>query len=103
MAAVELRPGTAFDPDRFAAFLAAQSDLGTKWSPRFVRVMQELPLTATGKITKASLRRRAWLGDDPVFWAPDRGGRHYRLLTDDDRDRLREQFDHYGRSTLAPH
>jgi fatty-acyl-CoA synthase len=103
MAAVELRPGVAFDPDRFAAFLSAQPDLGTKWSPRFVRVMDELPLTATGKITKASLRRCAWLGDDPVFWAPDRGHRRYRLLTDDDRVELQQQFERYGRSTLAPH
>jgi fatty-acyl-CoA synthase len=102
MAAVELRPGVAFDADGFAAFLSAQPDLGTKWSPRFVRVMEELPLTATGKITKASLRRHAWMCDDPVFWAPDRGGRHYRPLTDDDRDQLRQQFDRYDRALLAP-
>ncbi len=31
--------GAAFDPDAFAAFLAAQPDLGTKWAPRFVRVV----------------------------------------------------------------
>ena len=32
-------PGKSFDPDEFAEFLDAQSDLGTKWAPRFVRVM----------------------------------------------------------------
>ena len=39
MAALELEPGVEFDPDAFTAFLAAQEDLGTKWAPRFVRVV----------------------------------------------------------------
>jgi fatty-acyl-CoA synthase len=102
MAAVELRPGVEFDPTRFASFLADQPDLGTKWSPRFVRIMDALPLTATGKITKASLRRSSWLCDDPVFWAPDRHLSRYRLLTEDDRTRLAEEFDHHGRAALLP-
>ena len=38
MAALQLREGAAFDPDAFAAFLAAQPDLGTKWAPRYVRI-----------------------------------------------------------------
>ena len=39
MAAVQLRPGVdALDAEELAAFLAAQGDLGTKWSPRFVRM-----------------------------------------------------------------
>ncbi len=91
MAAVELREGARFDPDGFSAFLSEQSDLGTKWPPRFVRVMDDLPLTATGKITKADLRRSAWECDDPVFWAPDRGSWRYRPLTADDRAGLRER------------
>jgi fatty-acyl-CoA synthase len=102
MAAVELRPDTPFDPDRFAAFLADQPDLGTKWPPRFVRVMDALPLTATGKITKAALRRSSWLGDDPVFWAPDRHLARYRLLTEEDREQLAREFDHHGRAALLP-
>lgn len=102
MAAVELRPGPPFDPTGFASFLADQPDLGTKWSPRFVRVMDALPLTATGKITKASLRRSAWLCDDPVFWAPDRHLSRYRLLTEDDRADLAQEFDHHGRAAFLP-
>jgi fatty-acyl-CoA synthase len=102
MAAVELRPGPPFDPAGFAAFLAGQPDLGTKWSPRFVRVMADLPLTATGKITKGALRRVAWLCDDPVFWAPDRHLSHYRLLTEEDRADLAREFDHYDRAALLP-
>ena len=38
MAAIELDEGETFDPDAFAAFLAEQPDLGTKWAPRYVRV-----------------------------------------------------------------
>jgi fatty-acyl-CoA synthase len=102
MAAVELKGGTAFDPDGFAAFLSGQSDLGTKWAPRFVRVVAALPLTATGKITKGALRRAGWECDDPVFWAPDRAGAGYRLLTADDRIGLREQFVRYDRAAFLP-
>ncbi len=100
MAAVELRPGAVFDPDGFAAFLRAQADLGTKWPPRFVRVSGGLPLTATGKITKAPLRAQAWACPDPVFWSPGRGVLEYRLLTDDDRRTLRDEFEVHGRSHL---
>jgi fatty-acyl-CoA synthase len=53
MAAVQLRPGVdALDPAELARFLAAQSDLGTKWAPRFVRMTGALPLTATNKVVK---------------------------------------------------
>ncbi|HVA02939.1 MAG TPA: AMP-binding protein [Acidimicrobiales bacterium] len=100
MTTVELRPGVAFDPVSFAQFLRSQPDLGTKWPPRFVRVSPGLPLTATGKITKASLRAEAWHCADPVFWSPGRGELHYRLLTNEDRDTLRVEFEDHGRSHL---
>ncbi len=100
MAAVELRPGAGFDPDAFAIFLGSQPDLGTKWPPRFVRLCPGLPLTATGKITKASLRAEGWQCRDPVFWSPDRGELRYRSLTDDDRRTLRARFEDHGRSQL---
>ena len=100
MATVEQRPGATFDPDGFAQFLRSQADLGTKWPPRFVRVSPGLPLTATGKITKASLRAEAWHCPDPVFWSPGRGELHYRLLTDEDRRALRAEFEDHGRSHL---
>ena len=44
MAAVQLRPGLdALDGESCSPFLAAQGDLGTKWTPRFVRMSAELP------------------------------------------------------------
>ena len=61
-----------FDPDAFAAFLDAQSDLGTKWAPRFVRVMPGIPVVGQDKIDKKPLRREAWLCEDPVWWRPAR-------------------------------
>src|SRR5207245_11372693 len=50
MAALQLRPGATFDPEGFAAFLAAQPDLGTKWAPRFVRVAATLPVPAPRQV-----------------------------------------------------
>lgn len=67
MAAVVLAPGTAFEPDAFAEFLAAQADLGEKWAPRYVRIVPSLPRTATSKVVKRSLQQQAWHTDDPVF------------------------------------
>jgi len=39
------------------AVLADQPDLGTKWSPRYVRVTDALPVTETQKVLKRLLRR----------------------------------------------
>jgi fatty-acyl-CoA synthase len=70
MVALETVPDRTFDPDAFAAWLTEQSDLGPKWLPRYVRVSPSLPQTATGKVTKVSLRAEAWVCDDPVWWRP---------------------------------
>ncbi|WP_078852062.1 long-chain-fatty-acid--CoA ligase [Streptomyces sp. NRRL B-3229] len=57
-----------FDPVAFAAFLAAQPDLGTKMAPRFVRVVDHMPVTATNKINRAQLRKEGLNCTDPVWW-----------------------------------
>jgi acyl-CoA synthetase (AMP-forming)/AMP-acid ligase II len=72
MAALRLKPGATFDPDEFAAFLEAQADLGTKWAPRYVRVVDELPLTPTNKVLKRQLRTEALETDDPIWERPGR-------------------------------
>lgn len=87
MAALLLRDGAAFDPEGFAAFLGAQEDLGTKWAPRFVRVTDGLPLTATTKVVKRRLRAERWRTADPVWWRPEKPG-PYRPLTPGDADAL---------------
>ncbi len=99
MAALELVPGTAFDPDAFRAFLAAQADLGTKWAPRFVRLVSALPTTASDKTDKKPLRSQRWECDDPVWQRTERGDR-YVPLTRDDVDRMVAEFAGNGRSAL---
>ncbi|MFF6980716.1 AMP-binding protein [Streptomyces sp. NPDC008343] len=70
-----------FDPVAFADFLAAQPDLGTKMAPRFVRVVERMPVTATNKIHRARLRTDGVRCADPVWWRPP-GERTYRRLED---------------------
>ncbi|MEU9052879.1 long-chain-fatty-acid--CoA ligase [Streptomyces sp. NPDC048384] len=70
-----------FDPEAFADFLAAQPDLGTKMAPRFVRVVERMPVTATNKIHRARLRTDGVRCADPVWWRPP-GEQAYRRLED---------------------
>ncbi|MEV5105749.1 long-chain-fatty-acid--CoA ligase [Streptomyces massasporeus] len=72
-----------FDPLSFAEFLLAQPDLGTKMAPRFVRVVERMPVTATNKIRRAELRGEGLRCPDPVWWRRPGEGT-YRRLTDDD-------------------
>ncbi|MEU5981900.1 AMP-binding protein [Streptomyces sp. NPDC047434] len=97
MTAIALRPGAAFAPEAFATFLAAQPDLGTKMPPRFVRIVPELPLTATNKIHRVALRRASFLCEDPVWWrpAPDAP---YEPVTPAVLDTLRARYAAQGRS-----
>jgi fatty-acyl-CoA synthase len=74
-----------FEPAGFAGFLDAQPDLGTKMAPRFVRVVDRMPVTATNKIHRARLRKEGVHCDDPVWWRPP-GERTYRRLTPADAD-----------------
>ncbi|MCB8906417.1 MULTISPECIES: AMP-binding protein [unclassified Streptomyces] len=96
MAALALREGAVFDPVEFATFLAAQQDLGTKMPPRFVRVMPELPLTATNKIHRVALRRESFLCEDPVWWCPAPGA-PYEPLTPAAVATLRAEYARHGR------
>jgi fatty-acyl-CoA synthase len=91
MAAVELEPDVTFDPEAFAAFLSAQADLGTKWAPRYVRIVTALPVTATDKVDKKPLRAAMWNTTDPVW---HRRGRSPELvpMTGDDVAELRRAF-----------
>jgi fatty-acyl-CoA synthase len=99
MAALELDAGARFDPTALASFLAEQPDLGTKWTPRFVRVVGAIPLTATGKVDRQPLRSERWDTTDPVWWRPSPGD-PYRLLTPDDVDALHRAFTDAGREGM---
>jgi len=96
MAALELRQGARFDPDTFAAFLAEQPDLGTKWAPRFVRTTGQMPLTGTNKVLKGPLQQEGWITADEVWWRPGRDLR-YEVLTDEVRGTLRDELEIHSR------
>jgi fatty-acyl-CoA synthase len=59
-----------FDPDEFAEFLKAQTDLGPKQVPRFIRITARLPRTATYKVLKRTLSAQRWRTPDTVWWRP---------------------------------
>ena len=79
MAALQLVPGARFEIGSFAAFLEQQTDLGTKWTPRFVRICEALPVTETNKILKRKLRNQRWDCDDPVWWRPEKSSPFQRM------------------------
>jgi fatty-acyl-CoA synthase len=99
MATLEL--SDEFDPVHFAAFLRSQPDLGTKWAPRYVRVIGSMPLTGTNKVDKQPLRAQQWVTSDPVFVRPDRD-LFYREMSEADRAGLRAEFADYERLSLLP-
>ena len=101
MAALELHPGASFDPEGFATFLGEQRDLGTKWAPRFVRVVAAMPVTGADKVDKKPLKRAAWLTTDPIWWCPARG-EPYRRFTERDAAHLAELLAEHERTHLLP-
>ncbi|WP_330279896.1 AMP-binding protein [Streptomyces sp. NBC_00569] len=88
-----------FDPLVFAEFLLSQTDLGTKMAPRFVRIVERMPVTATNKVHRVGLRREGFRCADPVWWRPP-GESGYRRLTDADVVALTAEYAAHGRSEL---
>jgi fatty-acyl-CoA synthase len=97
MVALQLADAADFDAAAFDTFLGSQPDLGVKWAPRYVRVAPDLPVTATSKVLKRTLRAERWEVGDPVWWRPVRG-QPLRRLTTDDRATIRETFAARGRT-----
>ncbi|QDQ98809.1 AMP-binding protein [Tomitella fengzijianii] len=101
MATLQFPDADDFDAQAFAEFLARQPDLGTKWSPRYVRIVTDVPITATRKIDKARLRTELWMVDDPIFLRPG-CSEEYRPMTDRDRGEIRRGFERNKRHALLP-
>jgi fatty-acyl-CoA synthase len=99
MAAVELRPDAVFDAGGFAEFLGAQGDLGTKWSPTYVRVVDAIPVTGTGKLDRRSLRADRWQTKDPVWWRRGQALEYVPLTLEDVRG-IDDEFRVAGRDHL---
>ena len=100
MAGIVLREGATFDPAGFAAWIDAQPDIGPKWRPRYVRVLEEPPTTGTFKIVKRTLVHEKWrrdrVGGDAVF-VRGRDEPSYRRFTPADEEALHASFVAYGR------
>lgn len=100
MCVVVMAGDAAFDPADFATFIDSQPDLGTKWRPTYIRVVDEVPTTGSGKIHKGPLRATAWEADR-VWYAATRTS-EYSPLTEDDKNRIRTQFVESGRANNLP-
>lgn len=104
MLSMQLAPDAEFDIDEFAAFLGAQSDLGPKWIPSFVEVVDELPLTQTNKVVKRELVKGRWHSveqrSDARVWTRLTKDLAFVPFTADDAHRLRERFESSGRGAV---
>ena len=81
MAAI-VTDGTPLTPAEFGRFLAAQSDLGPKQVPQYVRTARELPRTSTFKVVKRRLSAEG-LDCPDVIW--ERTGRDIAYAPRSDR------------------
>ncbi|NLT30746.1 MAG: AMP-binding protein [Propionibacterium sp.] len=97
MAAIEVASPADFDPADFAAFLRDQADLGTKATPRFVRVSGNLPVTGSNKVLKRDLQADKWHTDELVYRWVGRGPVEYHAMTEEEKRALDTEFSNYGR------
>ena len=77
MAAIVLRDESTLTPVELEKFLAAQSDLSPKAWPRYVRIADDLPSTATNKVLKRELAAQGATPGDGVLWTRDPRGTSY--------------------------
>ncbi|MEO7070249.1 MAG: AMP-binding protein [Nostocoides sp.] len=101
MCAVEMAAGEQFDAADFGAFLAEQPEMGAKWWPTYVRVIDQIPLTGSGKVNKAPLRSAAWNTPDPVYIRVGKTS-SYGKLDDVQRAAIEADFLSHGRAGLLP-
>ncbi|PND54849.1 acyl-CoA synthetase [Mycobacterium sp. ENV421] len=80
MAALVLRQGDSLTPAEFEEFLAAQPDLSPKAWPRFVRINDDLPQTATNKILKRELSATGVSAGGGVLWEREPRETGYRVV-----------------------
>ncbi len=100
MAALQMSDPEAFDASEFSRFLASQSDLGTKWTPRYVRLTVALPITHTSKVMKRELRAERWECDETVYYRSNPESDCYRPIAEDEKAAIRSEFERRGRGAL---
>ena len=79
MAALVLRDEIPLEPTDFEKFLAAQPDLSPKAWPRYVRINDDLPATATNKILKRELVAAGVTAREGVLWTREARGTTYSI------------------------
>lgn len=99
MVALQLHQGAEFDPAEFVLFLESQSDFGTKWMPRYIRLDEALPVTQTNKIIKRALSQQRWHAPVPVWGQLERDG-EYVLIGDKEITAIAKVFSKRGRSQV---
>lgn len=77
MAALVLQDDATLTPAELEEFLAAQADLSPKAWPRYVRVADDLPSTATNKVLKRELAAQGATAGDGVLWTREARGTAY--------------------------
>ena len=77
MAALVLNDRARLAPADFERFLASQPDLSPKAWPRYVRINDDLPTTATNKILKRALIAAGISAQGGVLWARRARGTTY--------------------------
>jgi fatty-acyl-CoA synthase len=97
MAAIEVADPILFDVDKFVQYLNDQDDLGTKGTPRFLRISDSLPVTGSNKVLKRELQADKWHTDELVYRWVGRGVPVYGLMSDDAKRALDDEFTQYGR------
>ncbi len=100
MAAVEVAEPGAFDIARFIEFLGAQADLGSKDTPRLIRVSTRLPVTGSNKVLKRELQAQFWRTQDLILRWAGRGTPDYRPMSAADKTGLEAEFARHGRERL---
>ena len=73
------------DARRARGFLADQPDLSPKAWPRYVRIVDALPRTATNKVLKRQLAAEGPVAGGGVLWTRDARGTAYSLTSKKDR------------------
>ena len=93
MAGLVLRAGADFNLSKFSTWLLSLDEIGPKWRPRYLRLLNDPPTTGTNKIIKRTLVHQKWRLDrvekDQVFVWDDNA---YRPFAADDESALRDSF-----------
>lgn len=71
LAIVEPKPGTDVDASDLVSWMRNHPNCGSKWIPRYVRIMDHMPLSGTHKIDRRKLRREGVEADGVLERTPD--------------------------------